>query len=50
MKAKVKHVPSNKWLYRCTCGTEITYESETKPTKLVKCFRCQKPLPEEYRK
>lgn len=46
----VKFAPPNQWHYKCTCGAEMYYESETKPKKLIKCFRCQKPLPEEFKK
>ena len=27
--------------YKCACGCEVVYESDEKPKKLEKCWKCQ---------
>ena len=30
--------------YVCECGCEVTFFTSKPPTKLVKCFKCQKTI------
>jgi predicted SprT family Zn-dependent metalloprotease len=39
---KVKRTSENIYQYQCECGTEITFETDTPPKRLVKCFKCGK--------
>jgi predicted SprT family Zn-dependent metalloprotease len=41
LKVLTKSDRSNTYSYQCPCGAEITLYTDTRPDKLIKCFKCQ---------
>jgi predicted SprT family Zn-dependent metalloprotease len=41
---KLEKISGNEYKYLCECGCIIIYETDIKPDRAIKCFKCQNKI------